>query len=148
SFTFQVQDDGGTANGGVDLDQSPNTLAVDLTWTNDTPQGTNNTASAIEDHSYTFATADLGFSDPTDAPASDSLLAGKVTTLPGAGSLANNSIAATAGQFVSVSYIGSRRPQFTTLSTYTTLFRSSFTFQVQDDGGTANGGVDLDQSPN
>ena len=26
SFTFQVQDDGGTANGGVDLDPSPNTM--------------------------------------------------------------------------------------------------------------------------
>ena len=26
SFTFQVQDNGGTANSGVDLDQTPNTI--------------------------------------------------------------------------------------------------------------------------
>ena len=26
SFTFQVQDDGGTANGGVDLDPTANTI--------------------------------------------------------------------------------------------------------------------------
>ena len=31
TFTFQVQDDGGTANGGVNLDQSPNTITVNVT---------------------------------------------------------------------------------------------------------------------
>ena len=28
TFTFQVQDDGGTANGGVDLDPTPNVMTV------------------------------------------------------------------------------------------------------------------------
>jgi hypothetical protein len=28
SFTFQVQDNGGTAGGGVDLDPTPNTLTI------------------------------------------------------------------------------------------------------------------------
>ena len=31
SFTFQVQDDGGTANGGVNLDQSANTMTINVT---------------------------------------------------------------------------------------------------------------------
>ena len=31
TFTFQVQDDGGTASGGVDLDQSANTITVNVT---------------------------------------------------------------------------------------------------------------------
>jgi photosystem II stability/assembly factor-like uncharacterized protein len=31
SFTFQVQDDGGTLNGGVDLDPSPNTITINVT---------------------------------------------------------------------------------------------------------------------
>ena len=43
SFTFQVQDDGGTANGGVDLDPPPNTMTVNVTAVNDAPAGTNNT---------------------------------------------------------------------------------------------------------
>ena len=30
SFTFQVQDNGGTANGGVDLDQTPNTITITI----------------------------------------------------------------------------------------------------------------------
>ena len=43
TFTFQVQDNGGTANGGVDLDQSPNTMTVNVTSINDAPAGTNTT---------------------------------------------------------------------------------------------------------
>src|SRR5207253_448967 len=37
TFTFQVQDDGGTTNGGLDLDQSPNTITVNVTAVNDPP---------------------------------------------------------------------------------------------------------------
>ncbi len=39
SFTFQVQDDGGTANGGVDTDASANTMTIDVTSVNDEPAG-------------------------------------------------------------------------------------------------------------
>ena len=38
SFTFQVVDNGGTADGGVDTDQSPNTFTFDVTAVNDAPQ--------------------------------------------------------------------------------------------------------------
>src|SRR5690606_27529304 len=65
SFTFQVRDDGGTAFGGVDLDQSPNTITIDVAPpVNDAPQGADNTVTTLEDTSYTFAAADFGFSDP------------------------------------------------------------------------------------
>ena len=37
SFTFQVEDDGGTANGGVNLDPSANTITVNVAAVNDTP---------------------------------------------------------------------------------------------------------------
>lgn len=37
SFTFQVQDNGGTANGGVDTDPTPNTLTYNVTAVNDAP---------------------------------------------------------------------------------------------------------------
>src|SRR5205085_124450 len=106
SFTFQVQDDGGTANGGVDLDQSPNTLTINVTSVNSAPAGTSNTVTMLENTPYTFSTADFGFTDPSDNPA-DALLAVKITTLPGAGTLTDNGVAVTAGQFVSTSDISS-----------------------------------------
>src|SRR5205814_1858931 len=69
SFTFQVQDDGGTANSGVDLDQTANTITVNVTSVNDAPAGTDKTVSTLEDTAYTFAAADFGFTDPNDSPA-------------------------------------------------------------------------------
>ena len=81
TFTFQVQDNGGTANGGVDLDQSANTITINVTSVNDAPAGTNNTVTTLnEDTAYTFAAADFGFSDPNDSPA-NTLAAVKITTL-------------------------------------------------------------------
>jgi hypothetical protein len=67
TFTFQVQDDGGTANSGVDLDQSANTMTVDVTAVNDAPAGTNTTVTAVEDTQYVFSAANFGFTDPTTA---------------------------------------------------------------------------------
>ena len=49
SFTFQVQDNGGTANGGVDLDPTPNTITVNVTSVNDAPAGTDKTVTTLED---------------------------------------------------------------------------------------------------
>src|SRR5205807_1048571 len=63
SFTFQVQDDGGTANGGQDTDQSPNTITVDVAPVNIAPSGTDNTVTTNEDIAYAFKAADFGFSD-------------------------------------------------------------------------------------
>src|SRR5204862_292429 len=108
TFTFQVQDNGGTANGGVNLDATPRTMTVDVTSVNDAPVGTNNTVTTLEDTTYTFTAADFGFTDPIDAAntaGANALLNVKVTTLPGAGSLELSGVAVTAGQFVSVANI-------------------------------------------
>src|SRR5438309_11994175 len=59
SFTFRVQDDGGTANGGVDTATAANTFTFNVTSVNDAPQGTDNSKTIAEDASYTFATADF-----------------------------------------------------------------------------------------
>ena len=101
SFTFQVQDDGGVADGGVDLDQSPNTMTVDVTEVNDAPAGTDKTVTTLEDTDYTFTAADFGFTDPKDSPV-DSLLGVKITTLPGAGTLTNDGVAVVAGDTIGV----------------------------------------------
>jgi hypothetical protein len=147
SFTFQVQDDGGTTNSGVDLDQSPNTMTVNVTAVNDAPAGADKTVTILEDNSYTFVAGDFGFTDPNDTPANN-LLAVKITTLPAAGSLTDNNVAVSAGQFIPVADITGGKLKFTPAADGTGSPYASFTFQVQDDGGTTNSGVDLDQSPN
>ena len=143
SFTFQVQDNGGTP--GVDLDQSPNTITVNVTPVNDAPSGADKTVITNEDTGYVFQVADFGFSDPNDSPA-NALLAVKIATLPVAGSLTDNGSAVTAGQFVSVADITAGKLVFNPAANANGNGYASFTFQVQDNGGTP--GVDLDQSPN
>src|SRR6185436_6498393 len=101
SFTFQVQDDGGTTNGGVDLDPSANTLTINVNSVNDAPAGADNTVTTNEDTDYVFLASDFGFTDPDG----NSLLAVKITTLPGAGTLKNNGTPVAVGGFVSAADI-------------------------------------------
>src|SRR5205814_1631329 len=136
-----------TSNGGVDLDQSPNAITVNVTSVNDAPSGADKAITTLEDTAYTFTASDFGLSDTSDSPA-NTLSAVKLTTLPSAGSLTDNGAAITAGQYVSVSDINSGLLKFTPASNANGTGYTSFTFQVQDNGGTSNGGVDLDQSPN
>jgi ELWxxDGT repeat protein len=146
SFTFQVQDDGGTASGGIDLDSTPNTISFRVDAVSDAPAGKNTTVDYYP--SYALRIADFGFSDLADDPAVNRFLAVKTTTLPTAGSLKNNGVAVTAGQFIPVSDITAGRLQYSYSgsSNFYSPF-ASFTFQVQDDGGTALGGADLDPTP-
>ena len=144
---FQVQDDGGTANGGVDLDPNPERMLVQFSLPNHAPSGTPTTVNSPYNTPYTLKTADFGFTDPHDNPANN-LKAVKITLLSAYGTLTDNGVAVTAGQFVSATDISSGQLVFTpqpNLNYFSPLFLSLF--QVQDDGGTANGGVDLDPNP-
>ena len=95
--------------------------------------------------------SDFGFTDPNDSPP-NAFLAVKITTLPNASigkvfrRQGHNWSVVNAGTLVSVADINAGNLKFwpTDHRTGTT----SFTFQVKDNGGTANGGVDLDPSPN
>jgi hypothetical protein len=117
-----------------------------VTSVNDPPVGTDKTVSTPQNTAYTFTTADFGFTDPNDVPA-NTLLAVKITTLPGAGTLTDNGVAVTTGQFIPVADIAGGKLKFTpVLGAFGSPY-VSFTFQVQDNGGTANGGVDLDLVP-
>src|SRR5204863_243207 len=141
----QVQDNGGTANGGVDLDQSANTLTVNVTSVNDAEADATKLESSSEDTCYTFAADNFGFSDPADG---NSLLAVKISTLPAAGTLTLNGVAVATGVFVAASEIAAFHLLVTPPANPTFPTRRSSDLQVQDNGGTANGGVDLDQSAN
>jgi hypothetical protein len=132
------------SNGSGSVDTS--TLAINVTPINRAPTGTSRTATLLEDSAYTLTVADFGFSDPNNTPA-NSLQAVRISTLPQAGSLTNNGVAVTAGQLISVADINAGRLRFTPAANANGTGYATFTFQVQDDGGTTNGGVNLDPSP-
>jgi ELWxxDGT repeat protein len=146
SFSFQVQDDGGTLAGGVPLDPSPNTITFDVTPVNDPPVGTAATQTLLEDVPYCFAAADFGFTDPADSPAR--AMAGVIiTTVPSAGVLSLEGAAVHAGQFISAEDLTGLRLRFSAPgNAYGTAY-ASFTFQVVDDGGSLEGGADFDLTP-
>ncbi len=146
TYAFRVEDDGGTANGGVDTDPTARTMTLNVTWVNQAPAGANNTISTSQNTPYAFAAADFGFTDPADAPPNN-LLAVKITSLPAAGTLTDNGVAVTVGQFVTVTDINAGNLVFTPAANTSGNNYGNFTFQVQDNGGTANGGVDLDPAP-
>ncbi|MGE4350334.1 MAG: DUF5801 repeats-in-toxin domain-containing protein, partial [Candidatus Berkiella sp.] len=123
------------------------TVTINIASVNDAPEGTDITVFTNEDTQYTFTAANFGFSDVSDSPA-NSLLAVRISSLPTAGTLTNNGIAVTVGSFVSVTDINAGLLKFTPATNANGTDYASFTFQVQDNGGTANAGVDLDPTPN
>src|SRR6185295_1608063 len=140
SFSFQVQDNGGTANGGMDLDPTARTMTVNVTAVNDAPAGANNTVTLQQDGAYVFSSADFGFSD-----SDGNVLAGVVIgTAPAGGAMTDNGVPVTAGQAVSVADIAAGRVRYTPAAGASGSPYASFTFRVQDGGGSANGGADTD----
>ena len=112
---------------------------------NDAPSGTSSTITALEDTARVLTAADFGFSDAADG---NTLAAVKITTLPGAGTLRNNGVAVTAGQTISIADINAGHLTFQAALNANGAAYAQFNFQVQDNGGTTAGGVDLDQTPN
>ena len=149
SFTFQVVDDAVIgANGGENTDQSANTMTIDVTSVSDAPQGTDNTVTIDEDTSHTFAASDFGFFDPDDSPA-DSFSGVVIATLPSAGTLYLDGTAiVSTGATVSAADIAAGKLVFTPVADANGTAYASFTFQVVDDGSTANGGENTDASAN
>ena len=111
------------------------------------PEGADKTVTTAEDTAYSFGTADFGFSDPNDNPA-NALQAVKITSLPGAGTLLLNGVAVSAGDLIDATEIAAGHLTFAPAANANGDGYASFTFQVQDDGGTTNGGVDVDSTAN
>jgi hypothetical protein len=83
SIAFQVRDNGGTASGGIDTDQSANTITFNITAVNDAPAGANNGASVMDNATHVFTVADFstGLTDANDSPP-NSFAGVRITTLP------------------------------------------------------------------
>jgi hypothetical protein len=148
SLVVSTSDNGNTGSGGPKIDTD--NVTINVSAVNDAPAGTDKAVLTAEDTSYVFSVADFGFTDPNDSAAPNALLAVKMTTVPGAGAgtLTNNGVTVNAGDSVLASDIAAGHLVFTPVLNASGSPLGSFTFQVQDNGGTANGGVDLDQSPN
>ena len=146
-FDFKVRDDGGTDDGGIDLDPSANTITLDVTSVNDAPSGSDDTITILEDGSHVFVTADFGFSDPNDSPA-DAFASVKITSLPTAGALELDGVGVTLNQEISVADIVAGKLVFSPAANANGLSYADFDFKVRDDGGTDDGGIDLDPSAN
>lgn len=153
SFTYKVSDG--------ELDSNVATVSLTIGAVNDAPQGTSTTVTTLEDTPYVFQLADFGYSDANDlvgAQASrlhadgtsaiqwDNFTAVTLSSLPQAGNLTLNGLAVAAGQRINAADIAAGLLIFTPAANANGAAYAGFTFNVQDDGGTANGGVDTDQT--
>jgi len=138
SFGFTVTDDGGVVPSGSDTDPSPNTISISLLAVNDPPVGMDSRVFTPEDTDYLFTVADFIFTD-TEA---DDLQAVVIQTLPLNGVLLYANVPVSAGQVIPAAQIGSLK--FVPLPDTSQIAYDSFKFQVQDNGGNANGGIDAD----
>lgn len=131
-------------------------LAIAITPVNDAPVTTDKTVTINEDNSYTFALSDFAFSDgltdvngggidgvdglANNGTTANSFQSVMITTLPTAGTLKLNGVAVTVGQEIPTSLI-----PFLTFTPAPNAFDANsyatFTFQVRDNGGTVNGGL-------
>ncbi|MBO3703792.1 MAG: DUF4347 domain-containing protein [Candidatus Accumulibacter sp.] len=137
-----------SSNGGSSAFSTTTASAgISVTSVNDAPAGTDRTVTTLEDTAYTFSVADFGFSDANDSPA-NVLAALRISSLPVAGTLSNDGVAVSSGQTIVVADLIAGKLKFTPAADANGTGYASFSFQVQDDGGTANGGVDLDPTPN
>ena len=122
-------------------------FTVSVTAVNDAPTGTNATITLAEDGSKTFAAADFGFADAADTPA-NTLSAVIITTLPTAGTLKLNGTDVTLNQSISAADITAGKLVFAPAANANGTGYASIGFKLQDNGGTANGGVDTSTTAN
>ena len=105
-----------------------------------------------EDAARTFTDADFGFTDPDDTLSSASafLLRSRSPRSPGpeGGTLRLNGTAVNAGQEIPTADLASGKLTYTPAANANGAGYASFTFQVRDNGGTTNNGLDTDQTAN
>ena len=144
SFDFGVQDNGGFDDGGgSEYSVTANTITFERTWVNQAPTGTDGAVATAINTPIAFKESDFGFADPNE-PAPNQLLAVQIVSLPTAGILTLNGSAVVAGQFISVSDLDAGNLVFTPDADTSGLDYAQFQFRVQDNGGTADGGIDTD----
>ncbi|MHC5537391.1 hypothetical protein ACYOEI_04045 [Singulisphaera rosea] len=138
-FDFEVRDDGGTANGGVDTSSSRE-ITFNVIWVNDAPVGTTKTVTILKGTTYTFGINDFGFTDPNDNLA-NFFTDLTITSLPAVPGLTFFLGRIQMGEDLNHFELSVGELKVTPGNANGTF---SFGFKVRDSGGTANGGVDTD----
>src|SRR5262249_44651397 len=129
-------------------DPSSNTITINVTPVNDAPFGMDRSVGVVV--SSTVIISDFGFSDPLDHSPPSSVPANNLKTvtilsIPSVGTLTKNGVAI--GATPATISVAIDILRYVVPATVPGT-QPSFIFQVQDDGGTANGGQDTDQTPN
>jgi len=149
---FRVVDNGQFASsvtGSVsNISAGTFTLQLAIESVNDEPSGSNITISTNEDSVHTFTSDEFGFSDLADSGDDHQFIAITISSLPEIGSLTVAGIEVVVGQIVSVTEIDSGLLQYRPPQNETGTGYRGIGFQVHDSGGTENGGLDIDQTPN
>jgi hypothetical protein len=145
SFNFKVRDDGGTAHGGVNTDASSNTLTINVTSVNDAPSGADKPITITEDTPLVFTLADFGFTD-IDANGFMEIKLNNTFDLPEGSTLTNNGYPVSGMQWLSATDIAAGNFIFSPASNASGVAYISLEFKVHDDGGTSDGGFDLDET--
>jgi len=136
-------------------DTSTDTLNITVAPVNDAPVSADGRASITEGRAYAFKASDFVFDDPVDSafadpPAFSTQQALIIDTLPAHGTLFLNGVEVTAGQVIAVDVLQAA------LQVGAFVYQApidpdkpleddaqcTFTFRVQDAGGTDNGGID------
>ncbi|MEJ0040526.1 MAG: tandem-95 repeat protein [Gammaproteobacteria bacterium] len=116
-------------------------LTVNITPVNDAPEPRNNSIHMLEDHGHTFEVSDFRFHDAEH----DELQAVTIKSLPENGTLYYNGVAVTSEQ-IECGFTVSREDLVCERLTFEPAANfngpASFSYTLQDDGGTSSGGVD------
>ncbi|MGX7897079.1 Ig-like domain-containing protein, partial [Tsuneonella sp. HG222] len=126
---------------------STDTANITVTAVNDAPSGANASDTTNDITTLVLDTADFntGYTDPEG----NAFTGVVITTLPAAaqGKLQLNNVDISAGQFVTLAQLSAGNLTFVPVAGQGGT-SPTFTFQVRDNGGTANGGIDTDLTPN
>jgi hypothetical protein len=135
-----------TVNDGIADSDSANQLIFNINSVNDAPVTSDKTVSLTEDNHWTFAIADFAFQDLADNPA-NTLKNIIVIHLPSAGVLQLDGVSLTAADLpnkaISVTDISDGKFTFKPAADENGDTYASFDFKVQDDGRTADNGIDI-----
>ncbi|KQU71853.1 hypothetical protein ASC75_24125 [Aminobacter sp. DSM 101952] len=133
-FTYVVRDgDGDTASANLD---------ITVQNINQAPVGIDGVVNGTEDTTVTLTAGNFSFTD-SDNHQLQSVI---ITTLPAGGQLLLNGVAVLAGATISSTAIAAG--QLTYVPAANANGSVNLSFQVVDNGGTANGGKNTDTSPN
>ena len=136
SIGFRVHD-------GQHLSENVAQLTMNVTAVNDAPSGMDITKPVPEDGKYDFDPADFGFTDSIQNEG-DQFSGIKITSVPSNGIITDGITTYVVGDIVSVGNI----PNLDYLPGQNFVGTDDFSFQVIDDGGTADNGENTDQTPN